>query len=114
MNGIDVINNAIRIINKRGLSIGAGANSKGEVCTAVALVQGAKRHETGKFVESAYVEARSILCLHLGIASSYQAIADWNDAFRTTKDHKKIFFRTKEEVVEVLTQARTKALDVVK
>jgi hypothetical protein len=107
MNEITVLKNAAREISSHGLAIGAGTDAKGQVCTASALVRGATVE--GKFYEGPYLAARQALAAELGIFASYQAIADWNDAFRTNKDGKPIHYRTAAEVIKILTETIRKA-----
>lgn len=115
MNGLDVLNNAALLVSRKGLAIGAARDSKGGICTAAALVNGARAHLTGRFNEAAYLDARRFLASSLGIAPSYDAIADWNDRTRRVKwkDGEREVFRTTEEVVNVINKARKQAQESV-
>lgn len=107
MNSQQVLRTAIRLINKHGLAVGRGSDEEGHICTAVALVGGAK--EGDRFRDAPYLDARRQLCNSLGIAPNYQAIVDWNDAFTVKRDvhgkPMKIFNRTAAEVIAALTKA---------
>src|SRR5438128_1041750 len=117
MNSKDILLRAAGLIEKKGLAIEAGMKN-GSVCTAVALVESAYEHKAGKkalhFNDKEYVIARNVLCGLLGINSSYHAVAEWNDDFRTDKVGNKTYKRTKDEVVITLRKAAELAQEPVK
>lgn len=106
MTSPQILNRAAGLIEKHGLAF-EGAMKEHAFCTAAALVESSYEEKNGrrKFNDKEYVIARNVLCGLLGINSSYESIVDWNDDFYNDKKGKKIYKRTKEEVVKKLRQA---------
>lgn len=106
MNGIDVLKKASGIIHSGGLAIGRGFDGKGYSLSA-ALVEAAYEGPSRdrRWDADAYLQARQWLSGALGIGNSYDAIADWNDSFKTSKDGKQVFTKTVRDATSALNKA---------
>ena len=106
MNSKEILLRAARRIEKEGLSIGKAYTGKSP-CAGAAIIGAAYNYQEGtsgnpRFYANEYMKARNAFCGLVGIASSYDAIADWNDESWNDKTGKKHYKRTKEEVVKQL------------
>jgi hypothetical protein len=109
MTAKEILNRAAGKIEKNGLSY-EKAFEKDALCTGSALVGASYEYITNKpgnakFHDKEYTIARNLFCGLLGINSSYESIVQWNDDFRTEKNGRKVYKRTKEEVVRKLREA---------
>jgi hypothetical protein len=107
MTSKEILLKAASLIERKGLAIEAGYKN-GSFCTAAALVESAYTGagtNSEKFWANEYVMARNLLCGLLGVNSSYQSLADWNDDARIEKSGRVVFKRTKEEVVKKYREA---------
>ena len=106
MTSQQILNRAAGLIEKKGLSF-EGTKPEGPYCVGAALVYSSYEQQKGKrkFNDKEYVIARNVLTGLIGVNSSYESIVDWNDDFYNDKKGKKIYKRTKEEVVKKLRQA---------
>lgn len=106
MNSIDILNRLAYRAEREGIAVGAGY-SDGKYCAAALLLDIAKGNLStlrGARLE-AYLEARRAFAFTVGCPDSYDGIAEWNDASRTTKEGIKLHYRKAPEVVEAATRA---------
>jgi hypothetical protein len=106
MTAKEILNRTAGRIEKNGLSVGSPTTGQ-SLCTAINLVRASYEFVNGKekFFDKEYTIARNLFCGLLGINSSYESISQWNDDFRTEKDGRKVYKRSKEEVVRKLREA---------
>lgn len=102
MTSNEILNRAAGRIAKHGLARKRAMDGK-SLCIAAALVESATH--AGKFYDKEYMMARNMLCGVLGISSSYDALADWNDSSFVTKSGEQRYKHTKEDAVKAIYKA---------
>lgn len=90
------------MISRNGLARGTAQQGRA-YCLGASLIEAATY--TKRFHEKEYMMARNLLCGSLGISSSYDAMADWNDDSYVTKKGQQIYKHSKEDAVKALQKA---------
>lgn len=101
-----ILNRAAGLIEKKGLARET-AYKDGAFCIAAALIESSYDHDRGRrqFRSEQYANARNVLCGLLGVNSSYQALVDYNDDFRTDKTGRKTYRNEQEAITKALRKA---------
>lgn len=104
----ELLNRAANTIDKHGLARGKAYDKETKAyCLGASLVEAATYGSPSKFHEKEYGLARNLLCGQLGISSSYDAMADYNDDFYTTKKGQIIYKHSPQDMVKALRSAAT-------
>ncbi len=84
MTSKEILSRAASLIDKNGLARTMAFDKvTGAYCLGAALVEAATYNK--KFHEKEYTLARNLVCGHMGLSSSYDALVDWNDDSYVTK-----------------------------
>lgn len=102
MTSIEILKKAIGMISKNGLARGTAQQDKA-LCLGASLVEAATFQK--KFHEKEYTIARNLLCGSLGIASSYDAMARWNDDSFVTKKGEMKYKHSPQDAIKALNAA---------
>ena len=106
MTSKDILNRAATSIEKHGLARGKAYDKENNCfCLGAALVEAS--YSNGRFQDKEYGIARNLLCGNLGISSSYDAMADWNDDSFVTKKGQQIYKHNPTDAVKALRAAAT-------
>ena len=84
MTSKEILSRAAGLIDRSGLARRMAYDQKtGAYCLGSSLVEAATYNK--KFHEKEYTLARNLLCGHIGLSSSYDALVDYNDDSFLTK-----------------------------
>lgn len=92
---IQILDRVATSIQKYGLTREKAQEGKA-FCLAANLVEAATRNDRD------YIAARNALCGHLGTASSYDGLVDWNDASYVDNKGKKHYKHSTEDAIKAI------------
>src|SRR5579859_1372321 len=84
MTSKEILSRAASLIDRNGLARNKAYNKEtGAYCLGAALVEAATYNK--RFHDKEYTAAKNLLCGHMGLAPSYDALVDYNDDSYVTK-----------------------------
>lgn len=102
MTSIEILRKAAGMIARNGLARGTAQQGKA-LCLGASLVESAVYQK--KFYEKEYTIARNLLCGQLGLASSYDAMAKWNDDSFITKKGEMKYKHSPQDAIKAINAA---------